>query len=250
MSEAPKLYTELASWWPLLSPPDEYADEAAFFLGALTEALGSAPTGRRRTLIEFGSGGGSVAYHLKAAFDLTLVDLSPDMLAVSRAYNPECEHIAGDMRTARLGRVFDAVFIHDAIDYMTTEDDLRQAITTAYVHCAPGGVALFVPDAVRETFQPRTEHGGRDAAPGENDRALRYLLWTFDPDPTDTTYTTEFAYLLREGNAVRAEHDEHTSGLFARADWLRLLEAAGFAPGVMTDDYDRMIFLAKAPDKT
>ena len=32
---------------------------------------------------------------------------------------------------------------HDAVAYMKTEDDLRQAIETAYVHCQPGGAALF-----------------------------------------------------------------------------------------------------------
>jgi trans-aconitate methyltransferase len=46
---------------------------------------------------------------------LTPVDLSTEMLAISRTLNPECEHIAGDMRTSRLERRFDAVFIHDAI---------------------------------------------------------------------------------------------------------------------------------------
>jgi len=246
-SATPKLYTELASWWPLFSPPEHYTDEATFFLATLTKSLGSQPSARRRTLVEFGSGGGSMAYHMKAAFDLTLVDLSPDMLAVSRAYNPECEHMVGDMRTARLGRVFDAVFIHDAIVYMTTEDDLRAAITTAYTHCAPGGVALFVPDAVRETFQPATEHGGRDAAPEEGDRALRYLYWTFDPDATDTTYRAEFAFLLREGATVRVEYDHHLNGLFARADWLRLLEDVGFVSTAMTDNYERTVFLASRP---
>lgn len=102
---------------------------------------------------------------------MTLVDLSPEMLAVSRALNPECEHLASDMRTIRLGRLFDAVFIHDAIMYMTTEIDLRAAMATVYLHCRPGGVALFVPDHVRETFTPSTEYGGPD---GEQ-RALRYL---------------------------------------------------------------------------
>ena len=35
---------------------------------------------------------------------MTLVDLSEEMLAVSRELNPECEHLQGDMRTLRLGR--------------------------------------------------------------------------------------------------------------------------------------------------
>ena len=65
-------------------------------------------------MLELGSGGGNNASHLKAHFQLTLVDLSPAMLAVSRALNPECEHLQGDMRTVRLGRRFDAPTDHIA----------------------------------------------------------------------------------------------------------------------------------------
>jgi hypothetical protein len=147
------------------------------------------------------------------------------MLEVSRSLNPECEHIQGDMRTIRLGKQFDAVFIHDAIGYMTTKKDLRDAITTAYVHCASGGVALFAPDFVYETFQPSTKQGGHDLGK----RSLRYLAWTWDPDPNDITYITDFAYLLREGSQdVRCVYDRHRLGLFRRDDWLQWLLDAGF----------------------
>ena len=91
-----------------------------------------------QTLMELGSGGGNNASHLKAYFQMTLVDCSPEMLAVSKRLNPGCEHIVGDMRTVRLGRVFDAVFIHDAVMYMRTEKDLRQAMETSYIHCQEG----------------------------------------------------------------------------------------------------------------
>jgi len=104
-----------------------------------------------RTLLELGSGGGNNASHLKARFAMTLVDSSPGMLEHSRRLNPGCEHVQGDMRHARLGREFDAVFVYDAVSYMTTETDLRAAIATAFVHCRPGGAALLVPDHVRET---------------------------------------------------------------------------------------------------
>ena len=68
------------------------------------------------------------------------------------------------MRTVRLGRTFDCVFVHDAVCYMTTEHDLRAAIATAAAHCRPGGVVLMAPDYVRETFRPGTDHGGHDGA--------------------------------------------------------------------------------------
>jgi hypothetical protein len=222
-SGEPKLYGELASWWPLLSRPADYAEEAAFYERTLVAACERPP----RTLLELGSGGGNNASHLKARFEIVLVDRSEAMLAVSRALNPECEHVLGDMRTVRLGREFDCVFVHDAVAYMTSESDLRRAIETAFVHCRRGGAALFAPDHVRESFRPSTGCGGHD---GER-RSLRYLEWTWDPDPADTTYVVDFAYLLREGGgSVRVERDRHVEGLFSRADWLRLLSEAGFRP--------------------
>jgi hypothetical protein len=246
MADAPKLYTELAMWWPLLSAPEDYVEEAAFYQEALIAAC--APPAR--TLLELGSGGGNNASHLKAHFDIVLVDRSAGMLAVSRALNPECEHVEGDMRTVRLGRQFDCVFVHDAVVYMKTEEDLRQAIDTAFVHCRPGGAALFAPDHVRETFRPSTDHGGHDGS----DRGLRYLEWTWDPDPNDTTCTVDYAYLLRASDGtVRVEHDRYIEGLFARSDWLRLLSEAGFQPRVLPFDHSELepgtyeVFVAKKP---
>jgi SAM-dependent methyltransferase len=235
-----KLYDELADWWPLLSPPDDYADEAAFFLQMLLDA----DTPQKRTMLELGSGGGSNAFHLKTHFRMTLVDVAPNMLAVSRAINPECEHLVGDMRSVRLERQFDVVFIHDAIDYMTTEADLRRAFESAFVHCKPGGVALFVPDHVHENFESATDHGGRDG----DGRALRYLEWQFDPDSTDSTYTVHYIFVLREGDSVHVEHDRHECGLFARSDWLQWLTDAGFQPKRLVDPFDRDIFLASKPN--
>lgn len=122
-----RFYGDLAVWWSLISPVEEYTEEAAYAASVFSWA--SIPV---RDVLELGRGGGHNAVHFKAGFVMTLVDLSPDMLAVSRRLNPECEHHQGDMRTVRLGRTFDAVFVHDAVDYMTSEADLRQAIETAF----------------------------------------------------------------------------------------------------------------------
>ncbi len=222
----PDLYTRLASWWPLLSSPEEYAAEAAFYRSLLVEACAAPP----QTVLELGSGGGNNASHLKARFRMTLVDLSPAMLEVSRALNPECEHLQGDMRSVRLGREFDAVFVHDAVMYMTSRDDLRRAMATAYVHCKAGGAALFAPDHVRETLRPRSDWGGHDG----DGRGVRYLEWDWDPDPYDTTYLGDYAYLLREGAEVRCVYDRHVFGVFPRGAWMELLAEVGFRPRRVT----------------
>jgi len=240
-----KLYGELAEWWPTFQSPDEYREEAAFFERVLIDSCHPAPS----TVLELGSGGGNNASHLKARFAMTLVDLSPHMLAVSRALNPECEHLEGDIRTMRLGRIFDAVFVHDAICHMTTKADLRAVMQTAYEHCRPGGVAIFAPDFVRETFVENTDHGGNDTDQG----SVRFVQWTTDPNPRDTTYFVDFAILIRDlqGN-MRVEHDRHTYGLFKRVEWLRLLKDVGFelsSIGSIVDEFERDLFVGRKPTR-
>lgn len=166
------------------------------------------------------------------------------MLEISRALNPECQHIQGDMRTLRLGETFDGVFVHDAIGYMTSEADLRAALETAYLHLRPGGVALFVPDYVSETFVESTSHHGSDG----DDRAVRYLEWAFDPDPADSTFTTIYTFVLRDPDGtIHVEHDQHTLGLFSREVWLRLLRDVGFEPERVVESYGRDVFIGRKP---
>jgi SAM-dependent methyltransferase len=216
-----KLYGELSEWWPIFSAPEDYREEVDFFARALIESGDPAP----KRVLELGSGGGNSAFHLKKRFAMTLVDLSPQMLAVSRALNPECEHLEGDIRTVRLGRTFDAVYVYDAICHMTTEADLRAVMQTAYEHLRPGGVALFVPDFVRETFVENTDHGGNDTDRG----SVRFLQWTTDPDRRDTHYLVDFAILIRDlQDQTRLVHDRHVYGLFPRLTWRRLLREVGF----------------------
>jgi SAM-dependent methyltransferase len=243
----PNIYGELAPWFHLLTPPEHYEDEAEPILRLLRELV----VGPVETMLELGSGGGNTASHLRRDLRMTLTDLSPRMLELSRTINPDVEHLVGDMRTLRLGRVFDAVLIHDAICYMTSEADLRAALTTAFEHLRPGGVAIFEPDHVRETFQPTTDHGGEDApsqADGRPGRGLRYLEWTTDPDPADTTYLVDYAVLLRHADGtVEVHHDRHVEGLFSRQAWLDLLVDVGFEAWARLDPFNRVVFAGRRP---
>ncbi len=233
------MYGRLAPWFHLLTAPEDYAEEAAWVLECLR-----ARCHPLRTLLELGSGGGNTASHLAADLELTLVDRSPPMLELSRTINPGSEHVVGDMRSIRLARTFDAVLVHDAVMYLTDETDLAAAFATVAAHLRPGGVAILMPDAVRETFRPSTDHGGHDGA----DRAMRYLEWSWDPDPTDSTFVTDFAFLLREADGtVRVEQERHVEGLFDRGTWLRLLAEAGLVAEVVGDPWERDVFVARDP---
>ena len=216
-----RLYNDLAHLWPLFDPPEEYAQEAAFWRQVLREKLGPG----RHHILELGVGGGHLLSHLTADVQATAVDISEGMLAHSIELNPGVEHHVGDMRSIRLGRTFKAVLIHDAISYMLTEEDLASTFATARAHLEPGGVLITVPDWFRETFKGTSvDHRTRTRGGKE----LTYVQYVTDPDPADTTIETIFIYIIKEGGKVEIEQDRHITGLFSLDTWLELLAQAGF----------------------
>lgn len=239
MPHAFRMYSDLAVWWPQLSPPSAYAEEVAELLPAILAAPDAPPT----TLLELGSGGGSFAYHLKAHLQLTLSDLSPAMLAVSRGINPECEHAEGDMRSLDLARAFDLVLIHDAIMFATTPADAQAALSTAARHCRPGGAIVLIPDFVSETFEADENSGGCEGLDGSG---LRYVEKKWDPDASDQTYETVYDFVVRAANGVEdAVHEVHRNGLFPRSAWIGWLHDAGFDATSCIDPWGRDVFIGR-----
>ncbi len=225
-----RLYSDLAYLWPLVSPPEDYAEEAGHWRDAIRARLGE---GRHR-ILELGVGGGHNLSHLTSDFEATGVDLSPEMLEHSRRLNPAVEHRVGDMRTVRLGKLFDAVLIHDAVSYMLTQDDLRAVFATARVHLRPGGLLLVAPDLVAESFEEgRVLRWDIPPPAGPDDPEVKVEERLTDPDPTDTTIESWITYTINEGGRLRVEIDLHVTGLFPLARWVSLMEEAGFETEIL-----------------
>ncbi len=227
MTDRPRMYHELAGWFHLITAPADYAEEAAYYLQVMQNIIGQVPS----SLLELGSGGGNNALHYKAHIpDVVLSDLSEEMLALSRTINPELPHILGDMRTVRTGRQFEAVFVHDACSYLTTEQDIRLLAATAFEHCLPGGVAVFCPDHTAENLVHETDHGGHDG----QGRALRYLEWTYPGPPGTYAFYVDYVYVLHEdGREPRVVYDRHINGALPHDLWLQAIRDAGFEPGAV-----------------
>jgi SAM-dependent methyltransferase len=224
--EPPRLYSDLAWLWPLWGDPDgEYAD----YCEHVVRSIEAHSRREVRTLLNIGCGGGKNLWNLKRRYEATGLDLSPAMLDLARELNPECELVRGDMRSFDLGRTFDAVLVDDAISYMVSDAELRQAFEAAFRHLAPGGVMVVGPDDTKETFvQNRTRASPAEGRARPPNLEVVFVENDYDPDPSDDHYEATMVYLIREDGELRIETDRHLSGLFSIRVWRETLARAGF----------------------
>jgi SAM-dependent methyltransferase len=234
----PRLYSDLAWLWPILSPPEHYEAEAETLRQLYARFGRSGPPVPR--LLDLGAGGGHLLAQLAGEFDCTASDLSPAMLELCSRLVPGARRVVGDMRSLRLGERFDAVLIQDAVDYMRTPADVRAALATAAAHLEPGGVLFVAPTYTSDNFvDADAEHDADESGD------LTYLSYVHDPDPSDTEYELVLVYLLRDAatRGVEVTVDRHRCGLFSEHDWLELLAEAGFSAQSVEDDKAWTLFV-------
>lgn len=217
-----RLYSDLAKYWPLMSPPEEYADESPHWRNQILTRFAKRPV----RALELGTGGGHFLSHLTDIVDATAVDLSESMLENARRLNPDVEHIVGDMRSIRLERIFDVVLIHDAIAYITSEDDLAATFATARAHLEVGGLFMTMPDHyIDRPVWPYINHRTHK----QGDRELTYIEYSSPDVNNPSLLQSSFLFVITENGERRMELDHHTTGLFPVDTWRRLIEEAGFS---------------------
>ena len=213
-----RLYNDLTWIWPIISPPEEYIEEAGFFARQIRQFQET----KVRSILNLGCGGGHLDWALKKEFKITGVDISNSMLDLARKLNPEVEYIQGDMRSVRLNRTFDAVIIHDSIGYMTSPDDLKAAFRTAYEHLKERGLFLtFVEDHF-------VQNRSNQFTKSKGNIEITFIDNCYDPDPSDTSYEYTIIYLIRKDKKLDVQYDFHRVGLFPINLWETTLREVGF----------------------
>jgi len=220
MKDERRLYNNLAWTWPIISLPKDYREEAAHY----KQVFKKYSRIKVKTLLNLGCGGGNVDWVLKKSFAVTGVDISRNMLRIAQRLNPEVRYQYGDMRTIRLGKSFDAVLIHDSINYMLTEKDLKSVFKTAYIHIKPGGMLL----TYAEEHGRIKQHSTKSSTHKKGNIEITFIEHQYDPNSQDTTFESTFIYLVRKNKKLKIYTDRHLCGIFPLTTWERLLKEIGF----------------------
>lgn len=140
-----RTFGDYARYYDLLYKDKDYAQEADYVCDLLkAQGIG------RGKLLELGSGTGRHAQMLaERGFEVTGVELSPDMVAVAHdrlalEENSRIVFTQGDARHYRADRRFDAVIsLFHVVSYQTSTSDLIAIFDTAATHLDDGGVFVF-----------------------------------------------------------------------------------------------------------
>lgn len=104
---------------------------------------------KAKEILEFGSGTGAVAIGLDlAGYNVTGIDLSPDMLRAARSkakkYGVDVRFLEGDIVKIRLDQRFDLLIcLGNTLALITGSSDSRKLFKNCIRHLKPGGTAVF-----------------------------------------------------------------------------------------------------------
>lgn len=211
-------YTRSADVYDVIYQMVDYPGDAATIVAAIRSHRPEAAS-----LLEIGCGTGAYLAEFAEHFDVLGIDVSLEMLEVSRAQHPHLEVVEADMRAMDLGRRFDAVVcLFSSIGYMTTRDELEEALQRMYAHLEPGGVMVIDPWFDPETYEPG--HISADVFRGDGIIVSRSTYG----DAEDGVSVLEMDHVVVQANIGRAHFvEQHRMGLFTELEYRDILESLG-----------------------
>ena len=234
-------YTSFAAVYDMFMDNIPYEEWASYVISLLREE--GIDDG---LVLDLGCGTGSLTEILaREGYDMTGIDLSPDMLQIAMEKRMESGrdilYLNQDMREFELyGTVRAIVSICDSMNYLLEKEDLVQTLRLANNYLDPGGVFIF---------DLNTEHKYRDIL-GQctiaEDREESSFIWDNDYDETERINEYDLTLFIKEdGDLYRKYRETH----FQRAYTLDEAAAAAKEAGMeFVAAYDA--FTREAPGET
>ncbi|KZS71562.1 hypothetical protein A4G29_02740 [Mycobacterium kansasii] len=130
-------YSEIAKFYDAISI---HRPVKAGFLQSLIERY--APTAK--TIAEFASGTGMILEGLSWKYEISGVDLSPEMIAVAKQKLPDVDMRVGDIAKLDFGKTFDAILcVYDSINHLPDWESWCATFANARKHLNQGGLFIF-----------------------------------------------------------------------------------------------------------
>lgn len=207
------------------------------------------------SLLDIGCGTGELAVRFaRAGFHVTGIDLSEDMLAIARE-KAEANRVTiplfkQDMRELdSVGTFETAVIFCDSLNYLETEEDVKQTFQSVFSYLKDDGLFLFDVHSVYKINHVFLEQTFADAAEEIS------FIWNAFPGEHADSVEHELTFFVQLENGQYERFDElHSQRTFTPEKYAEWLKEAGFNVEAITADFtndspstqsERIFFKAK-----
>jgi trans-aconitate methyltransferase len=175
-----------------------------------------------RTLLDVACGTGRYLPLLATEFEITGIDLNPDMIEAARRNLPDGTFEVADMTDFRLGRQFDVIIcLFSSIAYSVRLERLRATVERMAAHLEPGGVVIVEP-----WYSPETFWDGHVAS-NYLERADLRVAWMYRQERHGRRSILPIHYLVASADGVEHFVERHEHGLFTPEEYRGAMESTG-----------------------
>jgi SAM-dependent methyltransferase len=213
------MFTRSARFYDAVYSFKDYAAEAERIHALIEERSPGAST-----LLDVACGTGKHLERLRAWYEVTGLDLDPELLEIAQERLGDVELHEGDMTTFSLDRRFDVVTcLFSSIGYVGTVDRLGSAIAAMTVHLEPGGVLIVEPWLTPDVWMVDRPHLLTVDEP-----ELKIARMTH-PGRDGRLAIMNFEYLIGTPAGIEAFSERHEAALFTDEEYRDAFVAAGLS---------------------
>jgi SAM-dependent methyltransferase len=216
------VFKRYSAYYDLLYRDKDYAAEADYVARILRAA-----DPNTRTILEFGSGTGRHGRLLvERGFGVFGIERSESMVESARARNLDC--VQGDIQTAKVDRLFDAVIaLFHVTSYQVMDQDVAATFANAARHLNRKGIFLFdvwhAPAVLTERPSVRVKR-----AEDETVRLIRIAEPTLDLDTKTVAVRYTMLAESKIDNRLDTFEEEHRMRYFSPSEIAEFADDSGF----------------------
>lgn len=218
MSEE-QLYRNFANYYDKIYSEVDYEGEVNFIKWAVNKHK----TSSSNFLMDVACGTGTHVEKLMDNFNVTGVDISPQMLEIAIKKVPTANFIQGDMKSLETESMFDVITcIFSAIHYNRNLKELESTLQNFYDQLNPGGILIFDLSLNKNNWIEGLV--SVDTVVEEDLKIARICQSRLK----DGLFNANFVFLVKDQGEFDFDIDQHELGVFDVEEVISLMENTKF----------------------
>lgn len=221
------LYTSLAECYDKIYQSKNYTQEALFIK---EHGQSNKTASDEYTLLDLACGTGTHAHELEKYYQVTGIDLNPEMLEIAKTKTQHTTFHTGNMQniSSSIGdKCFDVITcLFSAINYNTNLKELEQVFREVYEHLNTNGVFIFDLGFCQENWMEGLV--SIDTVVEDNLKLARLC----QSHQKNGIFTADFVFLLKKDGEINFDIDRHKVGVYYTEQVNTLLENIGYKTNI------------------